>query len=127
MPRNKPDSEPAATPTPPPPAPAKESGKRTVDEWADLKFPTNKKGHRPRGFAHHAGAAALHGWALHAHHENAAMVLSEGDYDAAIEAAKAPKPAGKPTTDNPLPREAYKPHRAALSKHHPASKAAKKG
>lgn len=109
------------TPTPAPPAP-QSSGQKTVDEWANVKFPADKKGRRPMGFAHHAGAAALHGWAAHAHHENAPMELSEADYDKAVEAAKAPKPAGKPTKDNPLPREAYQPHRAALSKHHPAKK-----
>lgn len=114
--------------TEPTPAP-KESGKLPVNEWATIKFPPNKKGHRPAEFAFHSGAAALHGWAEHAHHENSAMELSEADYDKAIEAAKKPKPAAKPTESNPLPREAYVPHKAALSKHSPAAKRAaeKKG
>ncbi len=112
------------TPTPPPPATPKDSGKLSVNEWAELKFPPNKKGHRPPEFAFHAGAAALHGWAEHAHHENGAMELSEVDYNKAIEAAKAPKPAATPSKDNPLPREIYVPHKAALSKHSPAVKRA---
>lgn len=80
-------------------------------EWADIKFPADakKKGRRPIEYGYHAGATVLHGWTEHAHHENGPIQLSEADYEKAVEAAQKPNP---------------KPHRAACSKHHPATKRA---
>jgi hypothetical protein len=54
----------------------------------------------------HAAAAALHGWAEHAHHEGAPMELSAEDYAAALKAIEAPNAKGE-----------YVPHAPALSKH----------
>ena len=54
----------------------------------------------------HAAAAALHGWAEHAHHEGKPMELEPEDYAAALKAAEAPNAEGE-----------YVPHAPALSKH----------
>ena len=86
-----------------------EDGKLTVDEWAELKFPKNKRGHQHHGIWRHAAAAVLHGWAEHKHHQNGAMRLTEGEYDKALKAMDSPTAT---------------PHKAALSKHHPATKRA---
>jgi hypothetical protein len=57
----------------------------------------------------HEIASVLHGWPSHAHHANEPIKLSREDYEAALKAAF-------PQEGNP------KPHRGALSKHHPAFK-----
>ncbi|HMI91568.1 MAG TPA: hypothetical protein VK509_09410, partial [Polyangiales bacterium] len=43
----------------------------------------------------HAAAAALHGWAEHAHHEGKPMELSADDYAAALKAAEGPNAEGE--------------------------------
>ncbi len=80
----------------------------------------------------HASAAALHGWAEHAHHEGKELELSEDDYAAALAAAFTPKTRalgedGKPTGEPIDSHEAaakgiptitdYEPHTPALSPH----------
>lgn len=69
----------------------------------------------------HNAAAALHGWAAHAHHEGQPIRLSREAYLAALKAAEAPVPisASSKVTD-------YVPHAAALSKHCPHAKADRK-
>jgi hypothetical protein len=54
----------------------------------------------------HAAAAALHGWAEHAHHEGAQLEIELDDYLAALKAASAPNAKGE-----------YVPHARALSRH----------
>jgi hypothetical protein len=80
----------------------------------------------------HNGAAALHGWREHEHHEGKPIQLSADDYKAALKAASAPVTRaldkdGKPTGDPIDSLEAaqkgiptitdYEPHAAALSPH----------
>jgi len=61
----------------------------------------------PKGDAwKHAAAAAMHGWAEHAHHAGAAFRCSSEDYAAALKAAEAPGKSGR-----------YEPHKPALSEH----------
>jgi hypothetical protein len=54
----------------------------------------------------HAAAAALHGWAEHAHHTGKPMELSAEGYEAALKAVEGPGKSGD-----------YEPHPAALSPH----------
>jgi hypothetical protein len=51
----------------------------------------------------HAAAASLHGWSQHEHHAGKPIQLSDADYEAALEAASAPKGVS------------YEPHKPALS------------
>lgn len=94
---------------------------KTPLEWAiELKEakPTGAtyltvNGQRPKVLLswRHAAAAALHGWAQHAHHEAEEIQLEQADYEAALAAASAP------STDPALEPGQYLPHPAALSKH----------
>jgi len=80
----------------------------------------------------HNGAAALHGWAEHAHHEGKPIQLSGDDYKAALKAASAPitraldkdgKPTGEPVDSLEAANAGiptitdYEPHKPALSPH----------
>ena len=80
----------------------------------------------------HASAAALHGWAEHAHHAGKEIELSEEDYAAALAAAFAPvtravgkdgKPTGEPIDSHEAAAKGlptitdYEPHKPALSPH----------
>ncbi len=107
------DNDTKTTTKPEPPAPKKKppakAVEHTVDEWAKLKFPVFTLKHSEQNHADawkHSAAAALHCWPEHKFHANGAMVLSESDYDAAIEAACNQSKRGK-----------YTPHKAALSPH----------
>ena len=119
MPKDKPktaesggveDVRPVAVPQP--------DATRPVDDWRAAKFPPSKSGRPHPDLYMHAAAAALHGWAPHAHHANQPMKLSEADYDAALKAASSM------TLDpgSAQRRPHYRPHAAALSPHHPRSK-----
>lgn len=105
----KPTTKPDAPAPKKPVAKAKGGDGRTVDEWAKLKFPVLTLKHSEQNNADawkHSAAAGLHCWPEHKFHANGAMVLSEGDYDAAIKAACTPNERGS-----------YTPHKAALSPH----------
>ena len=83
----------------------------------------------------HEIASVLHGWPSHAHHANEPIQLTRADYEAALKAAF-PEDRYEMDGDKPkLDRRGNaviakgghggnpKPHRAALSKYHPAFKA----
>lgn len=71
------------------------------DQWARSIFPSEQRPHPD--LWKHAVAAAMHGWAAHAHHAGAPIQLTEADYRGAIDAAT-----GAPGA---------KPHAQALSQH----------
>ncbi len=83
------------------------------EEWAAQAFPPvgAKRDRNHPSLWQHAAAAALHGWAEHAHHAGAPMRLSAEDYFAALVAASEPDTQGN-----------YRPHPGALSRHAPARK-----
>lgn len=105
------------------PAPRKD-GRKTPEEWRDAKFPANK----PKGgevqqhpqLWKHSAADVLHGWSKHAHHfVKDPVLLTEGDYDAAIKAACEPQPEAAEVTDRkgePIQVAGYVPHKAAATK-----------
>lgn len=78
----------------------------TPEQWArrkDLFVQAKFAGQDSHFHWTHAAAAALHGWAAHAHHAGEPIRLSEADYDAALAAVQG--------EGNP------KAHRAAMSPH----------
>jgi hypothetical protein len=95
------------------PEPSKQDMK-TPDEWRKVVLPDDPRGRQSPTSWKHAAAAALHGWAEHAHHEGAPMRMVRADYEAALAAA----------STIPQGKNAYAPHPAALSSH---SANAKKG
>lgn len=101
MPEENAAPESAATdpsaPTEPPPAPRPVAPeKRTPDAWAREYFPASDRGRPHPALWRHAGAAALHQWALEAHHAGKPLELTRADYEAALEAAAKPNPAPHP-------------------------------
>lgn len=95
--------------------------KKSPEHWMRVGFPATRKGGtdaEPRMIAHadlwqHAAAAALHGWADHAHHEGKAILLTAEEYFHALVAA----------TEPDAKRGDYVPHAPALSPHSGYAKA----
>lgn len=79
------------------PLPAKaadpEPVKLTPEQWAEKLGQVRKAPqHQPQLRTHyawqHAAASSLHGWEQHAHHyQNAPLLLTQADYQAALDAA----------------------------------------
>lgn len=87
------------------------SALKTPEQWRDIAYKADKRGRQHASVWQHNAASAVHGWAEHAHHEGAPMLLTGEDYYAALVAASQPDEKGN-----------YVPHRAALSKHAPSAK-----
>jgi hypothetical protein len=74
--------------------------KRSPEHWAQRAFPMRRQGGtdaKPRMVSHpnfwqHKTAAALHGWADHAHHEGKPIEITGEAYYNALVAASEPKP-----------------------------------
>lgn len=90
-------------------APVSIAPTKTPDEWRNEFGPDLA----PRWL--HAAAEVLHGWRLHAHHENKLIQLRRADYEKALAAAS--HPAGEieiaDRNHEPLRRTSYQPHRSA--------------
>jgi len=83
------------------------------DKWAEVAFPMKRRGDRSSikvshpSYWQHRAAAALHGWAEHAHHTGKPMQLTAEQYYAALVAA----------STTPARNGEYVPHFPALSPH----------
>jgi hypothetical protein len=94
--------------------PALELVKKSPEDWARAAYPMQRKGgtdSHPRMVSHpnfwqHKAAAALHGWADHAHHAGAPIQLTAEQYFGALVAVTEPAPDGN-----------YLAHLPALSPH----------
>lgn len=100
----------------------KEPETKSPDEWANatghLVVQQSLGGKRLKAPDwKHAAASALHGWAVHQHHENTPILLTKADYEAALTAAQKLKQVEVGENEDKRVVHRYVPHKPALSPH----------